>query len=126
MSIDYDLLKELADKAKPGPWEVKTEETSTCGDLIEGLAAWVEADNERVFGCGMEIEEDEELTNLALAALAPDMARELLDLRDGVEQQITHLEALLAAAEATEHYGFAGPIQARVIELSELLNGDAE
>lgn len=47
-------------------------------------------------------------------------------LRDGVEQQITHLEALLAAAEVTEHYGFAGPIQARVTELSELLNGDTE
>jgi|GEM_PF-1675564 len=126
MSIDYDRLGELAEKASPAPWEVKVEETSTCGDLIEGLAAWVEADNELVFGRGMEIEADEELTNLALAALAPDMARELLRLRDGVEQQITHLEALLVAAEATEHYGSAGPIQARVIELSELLNGDYE
>ena len=86
MSINYDRLRELLDKAPPGPWEVKAEETSACGDLIEGLAAWIEADNERVFGCGMEIEEDEELTNLALAALAPDLARELLRLRDEIER----------------------------------------
>ena len=84
MSIDYDRLQELADTATPGPWTVEAEETSTCGDLIEGLAAWIEADNELVFGRGMEIEEDEELTNLALAALAPVMARELLRLRDEI------------------------------------------
>lgn len=84
MSIDYDRLRELADTARPGPWEVKAEETSTCGDLIEGLAAWIEADNELVFGRGMEIEEDEELTNLALAALAPDLAAEVIRLREGL------------------------------------------
>lgn len=78
MSSNYEWLEELLDKTSPGPWEVKVEETSTCGDLIEGLAAWVEADNERVFGCGMEIEEDEELSNLTLAALAPALAREVL------------------------------------------------
>ena len=75
MSSNYDWLEELLSEASPGPWEVKVEETSTCDDLIEGLAAWVEADNERVFGCGMEIEEDEELANLALA---PALAREVL------------------------------------------------
>lgn len=126
MTIDYDRLRELRGKARPGPWEVKAEETSACGDLIEGLAAWVEADNGLVFGRGMEIEEDEELTNLALAALAPDMARELLRLRDGVEQQITHLEALLTVAESRGHHGFARPVQARVAELKHLLEGDTE
>ena len=85
MSFDYDRLRELADEHTPGPWTVEAEETSTCGDLIEGLAAWIEADNELVFGRGMEIEEDEELTNLALAALAPVMARELLRLRDEIQ-----------------------------------------
>ena len=110
MTIDYDRLKELADKARPGPWKIQAEETSTCGDLIEGLAAWVEADNERVFGCGMEIEEDEELTNLALAALAPDMARELLALRDEitktrdrVKTEIERTPAELQAAKITLH-----------------------
>ena len=91
MSFDYDRLRELADTVRPGPWEVKAEETSSCGDLIEGLAAWVDADNERVFGCGMEIEDEEELTNLALAALAPDMARELLRLR----RELTDLRDLM-------------------------------
>lgn len=110
MRIDYDRLRELADKAPPGPWEVKAEETSTCGDLIEGLAAWIEADNELVFGRGMEIEEDEELTNLALAALAPDMARELLALRDEIERtcdritdEIERTPVELQAARITLH-----------------------
>lgn len=110
MSIDYDRLGELAEKASPAPWEVKVEETSTCGDLIEGLAAWVEADNELVFGRGMEIEEDKELTNLALAALAPDMARELLALRGEIERtraritdEIERTPAELQAAKITLH-----------------------
>ncbi len=37
-----------------------------------------------IFGCGMEIEEDEELSNLALAALAPALAREVLRLHKGL------------------------------------------
>ena len=91
MTIDYGRLRELADKASPGPWKIQAEETSDCGDLIQGLAAWIEADNDFVFGRGMEIEEDEELTNLALAALAPDMARELLRLH----RELRELRALM-------------------------------
>ena len=65
-------------------------------------------------------------SHTAISVRAVATTRELLRLRDGVEKQITHLEALLAAAEVTEHYGFAGPIQARVTELTDLLNGDTE
>lgn len=126
MSIDYDRLRELRDEATPGPWEVKVEETSTCGDLIEGLAAWVEADNELVFGRGMEIEEDEELTNLALAALAPDMARELLRLRreltDLRDLMFTHAGYLRrdmfhTAADWTEDHA---------LRLGRIMQGDTE
>ena len=121
MSFDYDRLKKLADNAPPGPWKIQAEETSDCGDLIQGLAAWVEADNERVFGCGMEIEEDEELTNLTLAALAPDMARELLHLRDVIKEQIDHLRALVMALETVGQLGAAGPVQGIADTLTELI-----
>lgn len=129
MSIDYDRLKELQDKATPGPWEVKAEETSSCGDLIEGLAAWVEADNELVFGRGMEIEAieaGEELTNLALAALAPDLARELLrlrreltDLRDLMHTNAGHLrkDGHAIAADWTENHA---------LRLAQIMKGDTE
>lgn len=126
MSIDYDRLKELADKARPGPWEVKVEETSTCGDLIEGLAAWVEADSERVFGCGMEIEEDEELTNLALATLAPDMARELLRLH----RELTDLrDPMLAHEGYLRRVGqnvAANYVHKHERRLTQIIQGDTE
>lgn len=126
MSIDYDRLRELLDKAPPGPWEVKVEETSTCGDLIEGLAAWVEADNERVFGCGMEIEEDEELTNLAFAALAPDMARELLRLR----RELTDLRDLMFThagyLRKDRHTTAADWTENHAQRLAQIMQGDTE
>lgn len=126
MTIDYDRLWELRDEATPGPWEVQAEETSTCGDLIEGLAAWVEADNGFVFGRGMEIEEDEELTNLALAALAPDMARELsrlrrelTDLRDLMWTNAGHLRkgGHAIAADWTENHA---------LRLAQIMQRDTE
>lgn len=126
MSIDYDRLRELLDKAPPGPWEVKVEETSTCGDLIEGLAAWVEADNERVFGCGMEIEEDEELTNLAFAALAPDMARELLRLR----RELTDLRDLMYTHAGHHRKDWnvvaASWTESHAYRLTRIIQGDTE
>ena len=126
MSIDYDRLRELADTARPGPWEVKAEETSTCGDLIEGLAAWVEADNELVYGRGMEIEADEELTNLALAALAPVMARELLRLR----RELTDLRDLMskhASYQRADGYGTAANwTRDHANRLARIMQGDTE
>ena len=126
MSVDYDRLRELIDKVPPGPWEVKVEETSTCGDLIEGLAAWGEADDERVFGCGMEIEEDEELTNLALAALAPDMACELLRLRD----ELTDLRDLMYThaghLRKDGHRVAADHAENHAYRLAQIMQGDTE
>ena len=125
MSIDYDRLRELRDGATPGPWEVQVEETSTCGDLIEGLAAWIEADNELVFGRGMEIGEDEELTNLALAALAPDMAAELLRLRDGSSQLLAKKRAAVKRLYSTDQVT-AAVFEGMCDELENLLEGDTE
>lgn len=126
MSFDYDRLRELADTARPGPWEVKAEETSTCGDLIEGLAAWIEADNELVFGRGMAMEEDEELTNLALAALAPDMARELLRLR----RELTDLRDLMhtnAGHLRKDGHGVAAHwAEGHAHRLNRIIQGDTE
>ena len=61
-----------------------------------------------------------------LKDLAPDMARELLRLRDGVEKQIIHLEVLRATVEAMGQHDFTRLMQARVADLNHLLNGDTE
>ena len=146
MSIDYDRLRELLHECTTGQWQSHDYEPDPY--CYPGATKFVlAADWDRV-----EIAEGQagpstkspeyarKASDFELMALAPDMARELLRLRrqndqltaenerlrDGVEQQITHLEALLEAAKVTEHYGFAGPIQARVTELTSLLNGDTE
>lgn len=129
MTIDYDRLRELAEYASPGPWKVEAEETSTCGDLIEGLAAWIEADNELVFGRGMEIEEDEELTNLALAALAPDMARELLRLRDGIAAQrdtCANTATVCRSSNDPDAPAVASTLESVAHSLTRLLKGHTE
>lgn len=115
MSFDYDRLRELVDEHTPGPWEL-------VGEYADGEPR---PDTSRMLrGAGGEYLGIMHHPDAELAALAPTLARELLRLRDGVEQQITHLEALLAAAESRGHHGFARPIQARVAELTGLLEGD--
>lgn len=133
MSVDYDRLRELRAEATPGPWEFHEEQEweHVAGPEYPPMLTRVEHtvkgnDGEPLFGNFNDTVLEEHPGNLRLAALAPDMARELLRLRDGVEQQITHLEALLTVAESRGHHGFAGPIQARVAELKHLLNGDTE
>ena len=121
MSIDYDRLRELVGEHTPGPWVRHPDQPRALCNLDTKFLVH----HEMVKNRGME-PSAEDAANTELIALAPDMARELLHLLGVVEQQITHLEALLAAAEVTEHYGFAGPIQARVAELNHLLNGDTE
>lgn len=69
-----EKAQELLKGTTPGPWELNSEETSEHDDLVQGLCAWLEADLERVFGAGLVIEDQEELTNLTLASYAPELA----------------------------------------------------
>lgn len=86
-------LKCLLDQATPGPWEYKLEDGYIMGDLVEILNGWIQtADGKTVLGTGLEINDEQELRNLALAATAPELAEELIRLRGRIEGLITAME----------------------------------
>lgn len=72
MSIDYDLLRELAGKASPSPWRAGKH------GYMGGQAIYNKNGVPLAFNVSGH--------NSELAALAPDMARELLALRDEIER----------------------------------------
>lgn len=80
MSIDYDRLRELANEHTPGPWEQATRgqignrELRTIVALVGG-----DESGEQIGDCNLEADRE-------LIALAPDMARELLALRNKIER----------------------------------------
>lgn len=79
-------LKCLLEQATPSPWEYKLEEGCFMDDLVEILNGWIQTgDGETVLGAGLEINDDQELQNLALAALAPELAEEVIRLRKGLK-----------------------------------------
>lgn len=75
-------LECLLEQATPGPWEYKLEDGYIMGDLVEILNGWIQtADGKTVLGTGLEINDEQELRNLALAAAAPELAQEVLRMR---------------------------------------------
>lgn len=86
-------LKCLLEQATPGPWEYKLEDGYIMGDLVEILNGWIQtADGKTVLGTGLEINDEQELRNLALAAAAPELAQEVIHLREHFEGLITTME----------------------------------
>lgn len=78
-------LKCLLEQATPGPWEYKLEDGYIMGDLVEILNGWIQtANGKTVLGTGLEINDEQELRNLALAAAAPQLAQEVIHLRDAL------------------------------------------
>ncbi|MGV0369535.1 hypothetical protein ACUY29_12270 [Corynebacterium aurimucosum] len=79
-------LKHLLAEATPGPWEYKLENGYIMSDLVETLNGWIQTnDGETVLGTGLEISDEQELRNLALAAAAPELAQEVLRMRKGLQ-----------------------------------------
>lgn len=78
MSIDYDRLRDLAGEHTPGPWEqaprgqIGNRELRTIVALVGG-----DESGEQIGDSNLEADRE-------LIALAPDMARELLRLRDEI------------------------------------------
>lgn len=88
-------LKRLLDEASPGPWEYKLENGYIMSDLVETLNGWIQTnDGETVLGTGLEISDEQELRNLALAAAAPDLAQEVLRLRHEMDSMRIHVKYL--------------------------------
>ena len=91
-------LQRLLDQATPGPWEYKLEDGYIMGDLVEILNGWIQtADGKTVLGTGLEINDEQELRNLALAAAAPQLAQEVIRLRGEIKGRITAMEIKAAS-----------------------------
>lgn len=86
MTLNENTILELLDQATPGPWEYKLEDGHIMSDLVEVLNGWIQTeDGETVLGTGLEINDEQELRNLALAALAPELAADWLRMRDHLD-----------------------------------------
>lgn len=128
MSIDYNRLRELRDEHTPGPWEQATRGQIGNREL-RMIVALVGGDEsgEQIGDCNLEADRE-------LIALAPNMARELLRLRDGVRELV---ESKRDAAGALHEHASTGVLPqhlhnaATAVEfmcdnLTDLLNGDTE
>lgn len=127
MSIDYDRLRKLRDEATPGPWARHPDQPRALCNLDTKFLVH----HEMVTNRGME-PSAEDVANTELIALAPDMARELLRLRDGVERYRDAGKALVRAnLRNWDESGCAScsPL-ANLVDitnrLTDLLEGDTE
>lgn len=124
MSIDYDRLRELAEKHSPAPWT--TVDTYDDGKPRPDTSRLMrDARGEYI---GVMHHPDAEL-----AALAPELAREVLELNNELwrlRDEAGHLSALLRremqqeVADGNNHT--ASTINAIQWRLEHLLNGDTE
>lgn len=130
MSIDYDRLRELAEKHSPAPWGVHQDngELGAYGDTTRFFVA----DNgyaEIAQGEAVTLEKHRQLqADYELMALAPDMARELLRLRDEVEKlrEVCLLERDAAFQETPMRAGEVEAFNVCADQLTGLLIGDTE
>lgn len=111
MSIDYDRLRELVDEATPGPWRADDVARCECCTHVEAPAASV---------CTAD------MADAPLIALAPDMARELLRLRDGLEVIRDRCATLAKSAKNAGIRPLAREMDTNAKALTGLLNGDTE
>lgn len=141
MSFDYDRLRELLNEAPPGPWEVDEfeEQYADCPPVTKFYLGSDDMQNIAVAEA-TERYYDQAGRNFALLALVPDMARELLRLRDGVKALVVekrmwvdqlcdpYEEVLnpdwLAEVGGEEPIGLA--LEKVCRQLTDLLEGDTE
>ena len=123
MSFDYDRLRELADEHTPGPWVRHPDQPRALCNLDTKFLVH----HEMVKNRGME-PSAEDVANTELIALAPDMARELLRLRDEVEKlrEMCLLERDAAFQETPMREGEVKAFNICAEQLTDLLDGDAK
>lgn len=124
MSIDYDRLQKILERVTPGPWTVEDDGYDIIVGNEEGHSLGWGGDQVR-----FNFEAGDLTHDPALVALAPDIARELLRLHDGIE-----IQRDICAQAAKSCRIFDNPA-ARAVEsnfeavanaLTILLNGDTK
>lgn len=119
MSFDYDRLREMVEKHSPAPWAAidKYDDGKPRPDTSRLMRG---ADGEYL---GIMHHPDAEL-----AALAPELARELIRLHDGVKSVRDGMADLHHAGRVyrTKKTNATIPAHSIARHLTGLLNGDAE
>lgn len=109
-------LKCLLAQATPGPWEHELEDGCIMDDLVETLTGCLQTDNgEMVLGAGLEINYEQEIHNLTLAAHAPELAQEVIRLREQVKGLILAMETKAATGESQSPAVIAGYLKEKVL-----------
>lgn len=92
MSIDYDRLRELLDEATPGPWEA-------VGEYADGRPR--PDTSRRICGDGAKYLGIMHTPDAELAALAPELAKQVLNYHYAVGQ-LRHLLTMMADTDAVK------------------------
>ena len=130
MIVDYDLLKDLLDKCTTGQWQSHEYEPDPY--CYPGATRFIiSADWDRVEiaegHAGPSTEPSEytrKSSDFALMALAPDIARELLLLRDGMEDVLTQMLHHAATLRDLEQYNLAFHLEQYAYLLTRILEGE--
>ena len=92
MSLNEKEIRELLSQATPGPWKHELEDGCIMDNLVDILTGWLQNNNgEMVLGTGLEINSNQEFYNLALAALAPELAADWLRMRKELNELVEEL-----------------------------------
>jgi len=127
MPLNENHVRELLEQVTPGTWEYKLEDGCIMGDLVEVLNGWIQADDgEMVLGTGLEINDDQEIKNLALAAIAPELASDWLRLRKELNKSVESLNYTATCTGSGVPYLLGMAEEAKTISkhLEKILNGD--
>lgn len=129
MSFDYDRLRDAFIQVDvPFPWKVDARPSKHHPEVtnfqVVGLDDSVVVEMEAEGEYAEVVERD-----LDLIALAPDMARELLRLRDGVQdirRTCARTADICRSSEYPEEQAVAGNLESVAHQLTGLLDGDTE
>lgn len=132
MNIDYDWLKDLLNERTTGQWQFHIYEPDPY--CYPGAVRFlVAADWDRVEiaegQAGPSTESSEyarKVSDFELMALAPDMACELLRLRDGIERVVAQMNDHATTLRRLEHHSVAFHMEEYARLLTRQLDGDAE
>lgn len=116
MKIDYDNLREMIDLISPGPWKLIGEYPD--GEPRPDTSFLVHTRGGEYMG--IMHGDDARLT-----ALAPDMARELLRLHDGIKAVRDRCATLAESAQEASMTALAAEMNVNAKALTGLLNGNA-
>lgn len=130
MNVDYDRLKDLLNGRTTGQWQSHVYEPDPC--CYPGATRFVvAADWDRVeiaeghAGPSTKASEyDRKASDFELMALAPDMARELLHLHDGVKSALAEMHDIATALRRIENHNVAFAVEQCALLLTRILEGD--